>query len=102
MRITGIVGRASLTIEIDEFEQVAIGDIESADAKSDQCQEVEPADPTHSGYCDPFVSEGLLLPLGQPSEVSAESLLVREGPMVFGLAIHWVISGRDPIHWFSS
>ena len=90
--------RADLAIEIDQAECVHIGDVEGADAEAHQGHQVEAADPAHPGDRDALTTQRLLFPLGQPAEVSAERLLVRE--IGVGLDRAWCLFDRrhHPIH----
>src|SRR3954454_22940244 len=71
-------GSADLTVEVDRLEDIHIRDMERPDAKTGQRQQMQPADTAHTGDGHPFDAQYLLLPLGDPSNVATERLVIIE------------------------
>ena len=68
--------RADLPVEVHDVETVEIGDAERADAEPRQGQQMDAADAAHAGDRHPLEPQGLLLPLGQPTDVAVECEIV--------------------------
>ena len=95
-------GSAELTVEVDRLEDIHIRDMERPDAKTGQRQQMSSADAAHTGDGHPFDAQYLLLPLGDPSNVATERLVIieveaarrhrqdghgRQVPLVFGSSV---------------
>ena len=88
-------GSADLAVEIDCLEDIHVGDMERPDAKARQRQQMNPADTAHSRDGDPFGAQYLLLPLGDPSDVAAERLVIIEVGRRAQASLEWSWSARS-------